>query len=217
MVQTGEGGTRGELHMSSSDLLFDRRAHVVEPDPAVKATIRKIITAAGIYSDEFTFAEEFLEGQEARSTACIVANLVLPGIGGLELIHRLRQSGREDPVILISDARDVASAVAGVHAGALDVIERHALGDRLVDAVRRALEQLQAIDQNRRDNPIYTLSPRERQVLVALSDGSGNQTVAAKLGLSVRTVEMHRGSILRKLGVDSMIQAVLRAKQAGLA
>ena len=119
-------------------------------------------------------------------------------------------------MILISDAGDVASAVAGVHAGALDVIEKHALDDRLVDAARRALEQLEAIEQNRRDGPKYTLSSGERQVLVALSDCAGKQAVADKLGLSVRTVEMHRGGILRKLRVNAIIKAVLRAKDAGM-
>lgn len=209
-------GASQDQFLSANTSVFDRRAHVVEHDQAVKAAIRRILTADGIYSEEFSCAEEFLDGHETRQPACIIANFVLPRMGGLELLQHLRRTAAADPVILISDVGDVAAAVAAVRAGALDVIERNALEDRLLDSITRAFEQVRTAQLNGRAHGFDALSPRERQVLLRLSDGAPSQIVAENLGLSVRTVEMHRANVLRKLGVKNIMQAVLRAKDAGL-
>lgn len=202
--------------MDTETPVFDRRAYVIEHDPAAKAVIRTILTADGIYSEEYSCAEDFLEGHETRPTACIIANLVLPRMGGLEMLQHIRRTARADPVILVSDAGDVAAAVTAIHAGALDVIERNALEDRLLESARRAFEHLSTAQLNGQAHGIDALSPRERQVLLQLSDGAPSQAVAEALGLSTRTVEMHRANILRKLGVKNVVQAVVRAKEAGL-
>ena len=202
--------------MTSEAKLIDRRVYIIDDDEAVRATLRRTLTGAGIYSEEFGTAAEFLEAQPDLQIGCILLDLRLPEMSGLELLRTLKQRGVPDPVVMISGQADLPDAVDAIKAGALDFIQKPFRKARLLEVLEQAfaiLREREARDEVQRS---IILSPREKQVLQGLAEGLTSKHIARDLGISSRTVEMHRANLGRKLGVQSMTKAVLIAKEAGL-
>jgi two-component system response regulator FixJ len=192
----------------------DRRAYVVEDDAALRATMRRILTSAGIYAEEFGSAEALLEGYSGRPLGCVLLDVRLPGISGLDVLPLLAKQAPPNPVIIVSGHADIPLAVAAVRAGAVEVVEKPFRKERFLAAVEQAFGLISAA---RRSSPaqLESLTPRERQVLLAFADGEPSKVVAARLELSPRTVEMYRSGIIKKLGVANMTQAILQARECG--
>jgi two-component system response regulator FixJ len=195
--------------------VIDRRAYVIDDEPALRSTIRRILTPTGILTEEFESGEAFLAGVEERPLGCILLDLKLPGISGLEVLERIRAHGMRDPVIMISGHGDIPLALGAVKAGALDFIEKPFRKDQLLKVVGEAFEVVRAL-QGPAVSGLGALTSREREVLQAFGHGTSNKVVANELGLSIRTVETHRANLVRKLGVDNLTQALFLAKDAGL-
>lgn len=202
--------------MEEDAALIDRRVYVIDDDdPLARATIRRMLTGSGVYSEEFESAGDFLQKQPDLPMGCILLNLRLHGIGGLRLLKQLKDRGVPDPVIMISGQVDVPEAVEAIKSGAIDFIEKPFRKERLLDVVNKAFDLVRSHQQRENIQRSVNFSGREQQVLNGLAEGATNKLIARQLGISSRTVEMHRAKIMRKLGVKTAAHAVLVAREAG--
>ena len=193
--------------------MLDRRVYVVEDDEALRRTIRRARTDAGIYTVEFDSAEALLEGYSERPLGVILLDMRLPGMSGLELLDRLENLLPANPVVMISGYGDIPSAVRAVRQGALDFLQKPFRKDELISVIQGAFARIEAVESA---GAFESLTAREKEVLLAFADGTSNKVVASRLNLSSRTVEMHRSRIIRKFGVANLTQALLRARDMGL-
>lgn len=191
-----------------------KRAYIVDDDPALRRTIKRLLGGAGIDGEEFESAERLLDGYSERPVGCVLLDVRLPGMDGLELLGRISDLQPPNPVVMLSGFADVPSAVRAVQMGAIDFLQKPFNKDQLLEVVLRAFDTVALITSRARE--FDTLTPRERDVLLALSDGASNKVVAHRLDLSPRTVEMHRARVFKKLGVSNLTQAQMRARHAGL-
>ena len=193
--------------------MLDRRVYVVEDDEALRRTIRRALTDAGIYTVEFDSAEALLEGYSERPLGVILRDMRLPGMSGLELLDRLENLLPANPVVMISGYGVIPSAVRAVRQGALDFLQKPFRKDELISVIQGAFARIEAVESA---GAFESLTAREKEVLLAFADGTSNKVVASRLNLSSRTVEMHRSRIIRKFGVANLTQALLRARDMGL-
>ena len=194
--------------------MADRHAYIVDDDPALRRTVGRMLAEAGVTAEEFETAEAFLDGYSERPLGCVLLDVRLPGIDGLELLERIANLVPPNPVIMLSGYGDIPSAVRAVKRGAIDFLQKPFHKAQLLDVVEKAFEEIERTVRTHQD--FATLTPREREVLLAFKDGAANKIVAWRLDLSPRTVEMHRARILKKLGVSNLTAALLRARDADL-
>jgi two-component system response regulator FixJ len=190
----------------------------VDDDAAVRRSLQRLLSSAGHETASYDSALALLEAMPLPLDGCLLLDVRMPGMDGLELQARLNRLGFRLPVIVITGHGDIRTAVQAMKAGAVDFIEKPFDEEPLFTAIDAALEQELAdpgiVEAVRL---IATLSPRERQVLDALVAGRPNKTIAVALGLSVRTVEVHRAHMLERLGVETLAEAVRLAVMAGMA
>ncbi|MGD8932922.1 MAG: response regulator [Chromatiales bacterium] len=183
--------------------------HIVDDDAAVCRAISLLVRSAGLQARSYASAEEFLRVYRPDGPACLVLDVRMPDMDGLELQVILAEQGVSIPIIMISGQADIPMAVSAIQRGALDFIEKPFTRGHLLQLVQQALSkdkqehawQTRCAQVRQR---IQQLTPRERHVLQALLQGNQNKQVAALLGISTRTVEAHRAHILRKLGLRSL-------------
>lgn len=195
--------------------LLDRRAYVVDDDELIRSMLRRMLTGIGIYTEQFASAAEFLDKLPGLPIGCILLDLRLPAMNGLDLLRAIKDEGRPDPVVMISGEADFADGVEAIKIGALDFIQKPFRKEKLLDVIDQAFATVRMLQETAPDSS-RALTPRERQVLGALADGSTSKAVGQALGISSRTVEMHRARIVRKLRVQNMVQAIMTAKESGL-
>jgi RNA polymerase sigma factor (sigma-70 family) len=194
---------------------------VVDDDEAVRDGLCELFAAEGMAARAFASAEEFLAAGASDQPGCVVLDLQMPGMTGIELQSELVRRGATVPVIVITGQGDVPKAVATLKAGALDFIEKPFEPAALLQAVGQALDRegrARRLAEEQRDAEarLATLSPRERQVLDLVVAGHSNKAIGAKLGISVRTVENHRAKLMDKMqcaNVSSLITTILQLKK----
>ena len=200
----------------------DTDAHVIDDDAAVRDSIEFLLRSARLTVRTYDSAAAFLDALPAIRSGCIITDVRMPGISGIDLLRRLKEMRVQLPVIVITGHGDVPLAVEAMKFGAADFLEKPFDDDQLLAFVERAQAHLEAMVEatgrkasaSRR---IAQLSPRETEVLHALLLGDGaNKSVARALDLSTRTVEMHRANIIRKMEVRSFAAAIQIAVEAGL-
>ena len=181
--------------------------YVVDDDPAVRDSIAMLVRAEGLEARTFESARSFLAGWERSEESCIIIiDLRLPDLSGLELQERLSATGDAPPVIFLTGFGTVPAAVHALKAGAMDFLEKPFEPGALLARVHEGL----ARDRARRSamRRLETLTRRERQILEEVAGGDTNKVIAVNLGISVRTVELHRARGMRKLGVRSVAELV---------
>ena len=189
--------------------------YIVEDDPVAAAFALAAARAAGLEARQFPSAESMLATVTRVDRGCVVLDLQLAGMHGLELQSALQDRGICMPVIIVSGHGDVPSAVRAMKQHAFDYFEKPVPIEQLTDSIcravaedtRRATERADADTIRRR---YVTLSPRERQVMTAVVEGLANKQIAARFELSEKTIEVHRGNVMRKMQVDS-VAALVRA------
>lgn len=194
--------------------MSERRAYIVDDDPALRRTMSRMLAEAGIATDEFDSAENFLAGYSERPLGCVFLDVRLPGLTGLDLLDQIANLSPANPVIMVSGYGDIPSAVRAVKTGALDFLQKPFRKEQLLDLAAKAFNRIDKLTIQEQE--FEALTPREREVLSAFADGAANKIVATRLNLSPRTVEMHRARIFKKLGVPNLAQALLRARDGGL-
>jgi len=192
----------------------ERRAYIIDDEKLLRSLIRQALAECCTHWEEFESAESFLEGHSTRPPGCIIVDIGLPGINGLDLLELIARRRGAFPVVVVSAQGDIPHALRAGRLGVVDFIEKPFRVDQLVAAVEKGFERLDS-HQHSRIPALETLTRREKEVLVAFAEGAPNKVVAHDLGLSVRTVELHRANMMKKLGVRSLSQALLIAKEGG--
>jgi two-component system, LuxR family, response regulator FixJ len=192
----------------------DRCAYIIDDEELLRRLIRQALAGTCTDFEEFDSAEAFLAGHPNRAPGCIIVDIELPGINGLELLEVIAKGRAAFPVIVVSANGNVPHAVRAGRLGVVDFIEKPFRVDDLIAAVEKGFDLLRT-QRLSRVRALATLTRREKEVLVAFADGAPNKIVAHDLGLSVRTVELHRANMMKKLGVRSLTQALLIAKDGG--
>ena len=214
----GSGGPvearRPEAGDGASVDVSRRRAYIIDDEPRLRALVRQILVESDIEVEEFDSSEAFLGGNRNRPAGIIIVDIGLPGINGLDLLEMISKGRGAYPVVILSGEGSVPSAVRAGRLGVVDFIEKPFRVDQLLEAVEKGFFLLRTRDPSRL-GALETLTPRERDVLVAFVDGAPNKVVAHNLGLSVRTVEVYRANMLKKLGVKSLTQALFLARDGG--
>ena len=197
--------------MASSDIV-----HVIDDDADVRQLLAFLLSTVGLAVRVHDSAASFLESLAEIQDGCIVTDVRMPGMDGIELQRRLRSDGNAIPVIVITGHGDIALAVDAMKAGAVDFIEKPFDDDVLIAAIKAALSR-RAGDRERharaaevRDR-MKLLSERERQVMEGLVAGKPNKIIAHDLGISARTVEIYRANVMTKMQADSLSALVRMA------
>jgi two-component system response regulator FixJ len=192
----------------------ERRAYLIDDEPRLRALVRQILAEAEVEVEEYGSAESFLEGHRDRPPGLIIVDIGLPGLDGLDLLDVISKGGGHFPVVVLSGQGSVTSAMRAGRLGVVDFIEKPFRVDDLLAAVEKGFSLLSDRPPSRL-GALATLTPREKEVLLSLVDGAPNKVVAHNLGLSVRTVEVYRSNMLKKLGVKSLTQALFLARDGG--
>jgi two-component system response regulator FixJ len=193
---------------------------VVDDDDAVRKSLRFLFKSLGLTADCQATAQEFLAHYRPEQPGCLVLDVRMPGMSGLELQQELNVRGAMLPVIFITGHGDIPMAVEAMQHGAFDFLQKPFRDQDLIDRVQKALEKDSENRKAHRDveqlrRQFAELTPREHEVLQLLMAGKSNKVMAADLGLSQRTVEIHRARVMEKTGAHSVAQLVRMALDAG--
>lgn len=193
---------------------------IVDDDPAVRDAIRWLMEQVKLNVQVYASADEFLANYTPGTRGCIILDIRMPGMSGLELQERLRATGALLPVIVITGHGDVSLAVRAMKGGALEFIQKPFNDQVLLDAVQSALSTYSLIwDQQEQrqecNKNLATLTRREMEVVELLSKGKPNKVIASALNISVRTVEGHRAAIMSKTGAKSLGELLAMLRTSG--
>ncbi|MCA9727721.1 MAG: response regulator transcription factor [Candidatus Eisenbacteria bacterium] len=194
---------------------------IVDDDPGIRRALRMLMKSVGLPCETFESGPDFLEVFDPSRAGCLVLDVRMPGMSGLELQEKLATSGKTTPPIVFMTAHgDVPMAVSAMKSGALDFIQKPFRDQEMIDRIQKAL----ALDREMRSESsgkevvlerIERLTPREREVLDLIVEGKPNKGIAFDLGVSERTVEIHRSRVMRKMEAESLaelVQMVLRVR-----
>jgi two-component system response regulator FixJ len=195
--------------------------YIVDDDEAVRNSLRFLLKSVGHTCQTLASANEFLETYQPQHPGCLILDVRMPGMSGLELQQQLNLRGAIIPVIFITGHGDVPMAVEAMQHGAADFLQKPFRDQDLLDRIQRALERdarnRAALAQHERIRSSFdSLTPREREVLELLTRGKSNKVMAAELGVSQRTVEIHRARVMDKTGAASLAQLVRMAMDMDL-
>jgi two-component system, LuxR family, response regulator FixJ len=193
--------------------------YIVDDDEGVRESLTLVLRSAGISARSFASAHDFLQQAELQQPGCVLLDLRMPGMSGLELQQTLTERESPLPIIIISGHGNVPVAVQTMRSGAMDFFEKPFDLDRLIERIRECLAQ--ETERTRHDSRhqevthlIGTLTPREREIFDMLVQGAMNKTIAARLGISIRTVEVHRANLMSKLEASNVSDLVHLAMEA---
>ena len=193
---------------------------VVDDDRAMRESLTWLLDSVGLRVRSYANAGDFLAEYDPAQPGCLVLDVRMPGMSGLDLQAELARRGVELPTIVITGHAEVSMAVRAVKAGAIDFIEKPFSDQLLLDRVRQALEiDLEAREVRRRREDarrrLATLTAREREVLDLVAAGKANKEIASALGVSPKTVEVHRAHVMSKMYVDSLAELIRITLLAG--
>jgi two-component system response regulator FixJ len=187
--------------------------HLVDDDDSVRRSVGFMLKTSGHQVESYSSGAELLKQAKALDAGCILLDIRMPGMDGLEVQETLRQQGVTLPVIIMTGHGDVPLSVRAMKAGAIDFIEKPFEKQVLLAALEAGFDALERSDSGREKAKdaavrLQVLTPREREVLDGLAEGLPNKTIAYDLGISPRTVEIHRANLMTKLGVRSLSEAL---------
>ena len=197
----------------------DSTVFVVDDEPDMRSALLRLFRMEGLDVEPYATAQDFLAAYRPGRGGCVVLDLMMPGMTGLQLQQLMRERGIELPVIFLTGAADVRIAVEAMRAGATDFLEKPFENAVLVQRVRHALHhgdeaRQSAIRRSEIEQRIATLSPREREVMDLVVDGNPTRQIAEILSLSARTVEVHRARIMEKMAANTLADLVRLALDA---
>jgi FixJ family two-component response regulator len=186
---------------------------VVDDDEAVRESLRLLLRTMGHPAVTYASAAEFLAAHDPEQPGCAIFDVRMPGMSGLELQEELNRRGATVPVIFVTGHGDVPMAVEAMRNGAFEFLQKPFRDEDLMDCIRRALEKDretrgQLAEHEGMRARLAALTPREREVLELVTAGKPNKIMAAELGVSQRTVEIHRAHLMEKMGANSLAQLV---------
>jgi FixJ family two-component response regulator len=193
--------------------LPDPKVYVVEDDPGMCDCLHDLLASVAIPAETYANAEEFLESENGSRAGCLVTDVCLPGMSGFDLQRALARRSIRLPIIMITGYGDVRTAVRAMKAGAVDFIEKPFSGQLLLDSIGYALKlsgQVNSAEAQRDElrQRFALLTPREREVMGLVVTGRTNKWIAREFGISVKTIEIHRGQVMAKLKAGSVAELV---------
>jgi len=194
---------------------------VVDDDPSVRRAIKRLVGSVGLEVELFGSAQEFLRSKRPDAPSCLVLDIRLPGVSGLDFQRELAQANIHIPIIFITAHGDIPMTVRAMKAGAVEFLTKPFRDQDLLDAIQVALERDRARRQQEAEIAVLrerfeSLTPREREVLPLVVSGMLNKQIAAEIGTSETTVKVHRGQLMRKMGADSLADLVRMAERMGI-
>ncbi len=195
--------------------------HLIDDDPDLRDSVMMMLESSGYHAICYPSGQEFLNSVLKTLPGCAIIDMKMPGMDGLELQAALKQQGNQVPVIFMTGHGEIQTAVESMKAGALDFVEKPCSMDRLKEAIERAFAIVRQVNGTELENGearrrISRLTQRETDVLECLVAGDANKVVAYKLGISARTVEIHRANLMGKLQVRSLPELVRLALAANI-
>jgi FixJ family two-component response regulator len=192
--------------------------YVVDDDHGVRDSLSLLLRSVGIKSAAYASAKAFLEAYESDRVACLVADIRMPGMSGLDLQRELKERDIDLPIIFITGHGDVPMAVNAMKSGALDFLQKPFRDQDLLDRINKALKlardhQATQIEEDEIRRRLDSLTPRESEVMGMVVKGCANKVIAMDLGVSQRTVELHRARVMHKMGVRSLAELVRLAER----
>ena len=185
---------------------------IVDDDPAVREGLAFVLESEGWLVASYESAEAFLRDDRPSAPGCLILDINMPSMTGIELQHVMRDRGYNLPIIFLTGHGDIDMAVAAIKYGAVEFLQKTGDNTRLIDAVRKAVAYSRAgfaeldIEPFEAIGRCASLTERERLIADMIASGLLNRQIAERLGISVRTVETHRGSIFRKLGIKTTVE-----------
>ncbi|HYV05132.1 MAG TPA: response regulator [Blastocatellia bacterium] len=195
--------------------------YVVDDDPSVRKALERLFRSIGYECISFSSATEFLAGKRRDAPACLVLDVRLPGLSGLDLQRQMAEANMLIPIVFLTGHGDVPLSVRAMKAGAVDFLTKPFHEQDLLDAVRSALDRNRASKLHESETSTLhqryeTLTPREREVFVLIVTGRLNKQAAAELGTSERTIKAHRHQVMEKMGAESPAELGAMAERLGL-
>lgn len=187
--------------------------YVIDDDASVRKSLARLIRSEGLDVDTFSSAQDFLFFTPPDQPGCLVLDLKMPGMTGLELQEALTAAKRSIPIIFITGFGNVPASVQAMKAGAVDFLEKPFADETLIDVIRRAIQyDIQSRQMNRELNAVRTrwgtLTKREKQVFELVVTGMLNKQIAFQLGITEKTIKVHRANIMRKMAAQSLADLV---------
>jgi FixJ family two-component response regulator len=194
---------------------------VIDDDAAIRRALASLIRSVGLQVELFASAQEFLQAKRPKLPSCLILDIRLPGVSGLDFQRKLAEDNNPIPIIFITGHGDIPMSVRAMKAGAVEFLPKPFRDQDLLDAIHLGLER----DRKRRQQAAELevlrerfewLTPRERQVLPLVVSGLPNKQIAAEIGTSETTAKVHRGQLMRKMGAESLPELVRMAEKLGI-
>jgi len=187
--------------------------HIIDDDEAVRDSLTLVLESLNQLCKPYDSAQAFLDDYSATMEGCIVLDIRMPRMTGLELQNRLNDLNCDMPIIFVTGHGDVPMAVEAMQKGAVDFVQKPYREQDLIDKINAAMDQHQtlreqSVEANKIRDMINSLTTREREVMDMMLDGKANKVIAIDLGISQRTVEIHRARVMEKMGTHSLAQLV---------
>jgi FixJ family two-component response regulator len=194
---------------------------VVDDEPAVCISLKRLLRTVGLEARTYASAQEFLRCDRPDAPGCLVLDVRLPGLSGLDLQQELTAAKIDLPVIFITGDGDIPMSVRAMKAGAVEFLTKPFREQELLEAIHRGIERNRVIRQNNAELRILQgryalLTPREREVFPRVTRGSPNKQIAAELGASEKTIKVHRGQVMQKMKAESLAHLIQMAEKLGL-
>jgi FixJ family two-component response regulator len=194
---------------------------VVDDEPSVCVSLKRLLQSIGLEARTYTSAQEFLRSTRPDAPGCLVLDVRLPGLSGLDLQQELAVAKIDLPVIFITGHGDIPMSVRAMKAGAVEFLTKPFREEELLEAIQRGIKQSRAVRQHAAVMRILQkryalLTPREREVFPRVTSGLPNKQIAAQLGASEKTIKVHRGQVMQKMKAESLADLIRMAAKLGV-
>jgi FixJ family two-component response regulator len=195
---------------------------VVDDDASVREALQRLVRSAGLRVEAFASAEEFLNRTRTEGPCCLVLDVRLPELSGLDLQRRMVDANNEMPIVFITGHGDIPTTVRAMKAGAVEFLTKPLVEGDVLESIRLAIARDRAVRDHHAETASLraryaSLTPREEEVMAWVVSGLLNKQIAGELGISEETVKVHRGHVMRKMGADSLAALVRMSERLGIA